>query len=185
MSHAAYTETEALSRETFLALMWALSYPGRAYTLPLGGNEGFHAIAETLLDIETSFYTSDDNLMPHLTRNGARSLPPERAAYHFYPVLTDDLLITVKQASVGSLMYPDQGATLIIGATLGTGQSFQLTGPGVPPASSTQIQVSGMPDTFWSMRESAIQYPRGWDIYLVDGDQVIGLPRTTVITVEE
>jgi alpha-D-ribose 1-methylphosphonate 5-triphosphate synthase subunit PhnH len=185
MSHSAYTPIEAEMHLTFMALMWALSYPGRVHILPVEGDKAFYAIADTLLDIETSFYTSDENLIPYFTRNGARCLTPEQAAYHFYPTLSEAHFDTVKQASIGTLVYPDQSATLIIGAQFGSGHLLTLTGPGIQPKPPTQIQVAGLPHTFWQLREKAIRYPRGWDVYLVDGQQVIGLPRTTLITLEE
>lgn len=185
MSHPAYTQSEAQTRETFLAMMWSLSYPGRIYTIPTSTEDAFHIIADTLLDIETSFYTPDESFVAHLSRNGARPLTPDRAAYHFYATLTESQLDTVKDASIGTLMYPDQSATLIIGATIGTGQTLHLSGPGIPPDVPGNIQVGGLPAAFWNLRERAIRYPRGWDVYLVDGKSIVGLPRTTVITIEE
>lgn len=183
MSHPAYTAQEATSRDTFLALMWSLSYPGQVYPIPNG--MPLNHIADTLLDIETSFYTPDEALVPYLQRNGARSLAPERAAYHFYPTLSDGNLDTIKEADIGTLMYPDRGATLIIGASIGNGQRLQLAGPGIKPSEPKTISVGNIPQAFWELREKAIRYPRGWDIYLVDGQQVMGLPRTTMITVKE
>ena len=184
MSHPIYTQDEAIARQTFLALMWSLSYPGKIYELPDNINP-FHAIADTLLDIETSFYTADAHFVDYFRRNGARPLTPDHSAYHLYSTLTEDLLDTVKQATIGTLMFPDEGATLIIGATIGSGQTLTLAGPGIPPDEKQQIQVDNVPAKFWALREKAINYPRGWDVYLVDGQQVIGLPRTTLISVEE
>lgn len=185
MVNPAYTAEEARSRETFLALMWSMSYPGRIYTLPAQGLDAFAAIGDTLLDLETSFYTPDAVLAGHLGRNGARHLEPERASYHFYLVLQTHTLETVKQASIGTLLYPDQSATLIIGCQFGTGAKFQLTGPGIPANTSQTIEIAGIPDEFWSLRASANRYPRGWDIMLVADGQVISLPRTTEIRVED
>lgn len=180
----AYTPEEARSRDTFLALMWSLSYPGRVYDLPVAGDEAYHAIGDTLLDLETSFYTQSPDLAPHLGRNGARLLAEDRAAYHFYPKLTDEMLPALAKASIGSLMYPDDSATLIIGCTLGAGTQLHLSGPGIPPDEPRMIHVEGVPDAFWSLREKAIAYPRGWDVYLISGSQVVGLPRTTQIMLE-
>ncbi len=184
MAHPAYTEKESQSRQTFLALMGSLSYPGRIYDL-YDGVSAFYAISETLLDIETSFYTPDVSLITHLSKNGAQSLSPDRASYHFYPSLNSDMLDTVKEANIGTLMYPDQSATIIIGVTLGTGQSLSLTGPGINQSTPTRFSVAGIPLEFWTLRKKAIRYPRGWDIYLVDNKRIIGLPRTTHITLEE
>ena len=185
MSHPIYTESEALSRQTFLALMWSMSYPGRIYDIPSEADNAFYAIADTLLDIETSFYAGDETMTAYFSRNGARALSPERASYHFYPVLTDNMLDTVNEASIGTLMYPDQSATLIIGAKFGDGLSLSITGPGIKPDMPNRVRISGLPDEFWQLREKTIRYPRGWDIYLVDGHQIVGLPRTSLITIEE
>ncbi len=178
MTHPAYTPAEARTRETFLALMWALSYPGRLYDVPDAGDP-FALIAETLLDLETSYFTPDAALQPVLAHSGARSLPVETAAYHFYPALLSLHLPTLRQASVGTMLYPDEGATLVIGAVLGEGAEFVLQGPGVNGQQS--LQVDGLPDAFWELRETACRYPLGWDIYLLDGRRVVGLPRSTRI----
>ncbi len=176
-----YTPEEALTRQTFLALMWSLSYPGRAYTLPTGGTAAFHAIVDTLVDLETSYYTSAADLSDYLSRSGARAFPPDHAEYHFYPTLTTDLLEIIKTASTGSLLYPDQSATLFIGCRFGQGETYTLSGPGIPPNTTQTLTIDGIPAAFWTLRQSVARYPRGWDIYLIDDDQVVGLPRTTSI----
>lgn len=178
-----HTTEEAHARQTFLGLMWALSYPGRVYTLPT--TNPYQTLADTLLDLETSFFSPDDELSPYLARTGARALPPNRAAYHFYPVLDEHLLSIVEQAAVGTMLFPDEGATLIIGAQLGTGIMFRLQGPGVPPGAVQNVRIAGIPQTFWQLRTTANHYPLGWDIYLIDGAQVLGLPRTTHMTLAE
>ena len=182
--HPVYTLEEARTRQTFLELMWAFSYPGRVHGLPVGGMDAFSAIADTLLDLETSYYTPNGDLALALSRTGARALPPDRAAYHFYPTLDHAMLPTVKSASTGTLMYPDQSATLIIGCRLGFGQTYLLEGPGIPKGTQRMLQVDGIPAEFWVLRASANRYPRGWDIYLVSDSQVIGLPRTTQLSEE-
>jgi alpha-D-ribose 1-methylphosphonate 5-triphosphate synthase subunit PhnH len=196
----AYTAEEARTRQTFLALMWSLSYPGRVHTLETSGMDAFHAIADTLLDLETSYFCPDERLSAYLARTGARAHTSERAAYHFYPTLTGDRLAIVETASIGTLLYPDHSALLIIGCRLTASERdtvgaqyiaplhdhqpshFQLEGPGVKPNTQQIIAVSGIPSAFWGLRAKANRYPRGWDIYLVDDNRVIGLPRTTKMT---
>jgi alpha-D-ribose 1-methylphosphonate 5-triphosphate synthase subunit PhnH len=178
VTHPIYTSDEALTRDTFMALLNALSYPGSVQTLPT--DAAFAAIADTLLDIETAYYTPADDLHAHFSRNGARASEPERAAYHFYrDGLDETALATIKQATIGTLMYPDEGATLIITCTLGQGQTLTLSGPGIPAGTTQTVQLDGIPAAFWDLRAAANRYPRGWDVYFVDGVQVVGLPRTT------
>jgi alpha-D-ribose 1-methylphosphonate 5-triphosphate synthase subunit PhnH len=182
MTTPVYTASEARTRETFLALMWALSYPGRAYALPDLG-EPFALIAETLLDLETSGYSPDEMLQAALRQTGARLLPPETAAYHFYPTVSDAELTSIRAANVGTPLDPETGATLIIGCVLGSGAALTLRGPGVRGAAT--VQVSGVPSRLWALRESACRFPLGWDIYLIDGRQVVGLPRSLHVEIAE
>src|SRR5262245_6503257 len=120
MSFPSYTEAEARSRETFMALMWAFSYPGRIQHLP-GSPDALTLIAETLLDLETSYYTPDSRLMTTLAYTGAEALPVDQAAYHFYPVIEPADLATIRRAGAGTMLYPDEAATLIVGCSLGQG----------------------------------------------------------------
>lgn len=178
MESPQYTYDEAVARETFLALMWALSYPGRIHALP-EVEQPFAAIGAMLLDLETSYYTPDAALNTLFATTGARSLPPERAAYHFYPTLTDTDLPTIAAASVGTMTYPDKAASLIIGCQFNSGAALTWRGVGIHE--SMTVQVDGIPAGFWEARHRAMHYPLGWDVFLVDGGAVIGLPRTTTI----
>ncbi len=172
-----YTSAEARARETFLALMWALSYPGRSKRLST--SSPYADMGAALLDLETSFYTPDAELETVLRHTGARSLPSGRAAYHFYPALTVDHLGELKNASVGTMQYPDQSATLVIGCTLGQGSTVDLSGAGIQGVYT--ITIGGIPAEFWTLRQQIIRYPLGWDIFLVSGQDVIGIPRSTRI----
>jgi alpha-D-ribose 1-methylphosphonate 5-triphosphate synthase subunit PhnH len=174
-------EQEVRTHATFTTLMWALSHPGQAQTLPWEGQALFFAIGETLVDLETSFYTSDDDLDLMLARLGGRSLPPQEAMYQFYPSLGETDQLDLQEAPIGTYTYPDRSATLVIGAEFDTGQKLRLSGPGIP--GTNEISVGNIPGTFWTLREQAIQYPLGWDVFLVSGGQVVGLPRTTTVEV--
>ncbi|MBC8171117.1 MAG: phosphonate C-P lyase system protein PhnH [Anaerolineae bacterium] len=173
-----YTASEAQSRETFLALMWSLSYPGRLYQLP-ALDTAFNLIAGALLDLETSYYTPEDSLKPLLAQTGAQALAVEQAAYHFYPAVGEEELTAIQQASVGTMLYPDEAATLIIRCTLGSGTSLTLRGPGIH--NSQILLVSDLPETFWQLRQTACRFPLGWDVYFVDGQQLVGLPRSVQV----
>lgn len=176
-----YTPEEARTRETFLALMWAMSYPGRAYALPVSRHEpdAMIAIGETLLDLETSYYTPDSALASRFARFGARSLPPERAQYHFYPELISRHLTMLGQASAGTMLYPDRSATIILGCVLGSGRTIRLNGPGVPYHADVKIDL--LPDGFWELRQKTVRSPLGWDAFLVSGNEVVGLPRSAAV----
>ncbi len=174
-----FTDIEKVNRETFLALMWAFSYPGRVQTLTVSPNESLVAIGAALLDLETNYYTPDADLDTRLSHTTARTAPIENAEYIFYPSLNDADLTTIAQASIGEMLFPDRAATLIIGATFGAGVSMQLSGPGIQ--GSATVQIGGLPAGFWALRERTRRYPLGWDIFLIDGANVLGIPRSTAI----
>ncbi|WP_097651908.1 phosphonate C-P lyase system protein PhnH [Candidatus Chloroploca asiatica] len=181
MSMPHMTPAELRQHATFTALMWAFSYPGRPQRLPAAGLAAFVAIGETLLDLETGFFTPYDDLVPALAATGGRPLPPIHAPYQFYPQLTLaelDLLVT---APLGTYAEPDRGATLVLGCGFAHGTPLHLSGPGL--AQPLTITVARLPDALWRARATVAVYPLGWDLYLVDGDQVIGLPRTTRVEV--
>jgi len=178
--HPHYTDAERRMRETFLALMNAFSYPGRRFTLPALG-EPFSLIAEALLDLETSAFTAHESLTGLLSATGARLLPAESAAYHCYRTADAAALDGIAAASVGTLTHPDTAATLIIGGCVfDEGDRWTLTGPGIP--GSTTIRLRGVPERLWELRASRVRFPLGWDVYLLDSQDVIGLPRTTQMT---
>lgn len=173
-----FTEIEERTQATFTALMMALSYPGEAAPLTTAD---IGAIGETLLDLETTFFTPDRDLAQRLGKTTARELPVERADYIFLPTLSDSSVPICKQARVGCMLYPDRSATLVIGCRFGDGLTLKLTGPGIQTKKS--IQVDGIPSEFFEIRDASISYPLGWDLFLVDGAEVIGLPRTTQVEV--
>jgi alpha-D-ribose 1-methylphosphonate 5-triphosphate synthase subunit PhnH len=174
-------ETEAREHATFTALMWALSYPGRPHTLPVTGSAAFTAIAEALVDLETGYFTPHAALAEQLARTGGRAQPPRQALYQFYPQLTPSMLDMLAAAPVGTHCDPDLAATLVLVCTLDKGARLTLRGPGIP--ATLTITLGGIPPEFWPMRTALGVYPLGWDVFFVAGDQVIGLPRTTLVEV--
>jgi len=140
------------------------------------------AVGETLLDLETSYFTVETELSRLLSHTTARTQPIDRAEYIFYPNVTENDLEILATANLGSMLYPDQAATLILGGTLGNGTTLQLSGPGIQ--GSNTVQVGNIPAGFWTLRQKVQRYPLGWDIFVLDGDRVIGLPRSTRIDSE-
>lgn len=178
MSVPAMSPAEVRQHAAFTSMMWAMSYPGRPQRLPCGGLEAFALLGETLLDLETGFFTPDAELGALLAHTGGRALPPGRAPYQLYPRLDAAGLAALRAAPQGTHLDPDLGATLILGCALGEGRSLTLAGPGI--AGTLAVRVGGLPDELWELRRAAA-YPMGWDLLLVAGDQLLGLPRTTAV----
>ncbi len=164
---------EARTNATFEALMSALSRPGTLHPLPTPGMAG---IAEALVDRECRVYTDDPTLAATIANFGAALVPVAEADHCFASHPTPGILA---QVAVGSALYPDAGATVIITATHGTGQRLRLTGPGIE--TYTDVILGGVAD-IWPQRAQN-RYPAGFDLFLICGGQVMGLPRSTQIEV--
>jgi alpha-D-ribose 1-methylphosphonate 5-triphosphate synthase subunit PhnH len=179
---------EARAHATFDALMRALSYPGRPQTLKLeDGRTGFMAIAEALLDLEATAFSTEQSLEKDLHATGAKLVPLERAEYVFIPRLTEVELPLLQRVNRGSTLTPDDAATLVIGATfsqevLESAQPLRLRGPGIQD--SLEINIGNLPPDFWRVREEIIAFPVGWDVFFVSGNQILGLPRTTAVALK-
>ena len=173
------TVDDTRTNATFEALMWALSRPGQTREMP---GEGFWTLAESLLDRECSFNAPDDtSLSTMLAATGARPTPLPEADYVFTAIDSAEKVEALSSLRIGTLAYPDDAATLFATARLGSGQRLSLTGPGIKD--SVTIEIGGIDPGFWQMRRKAIRYPLGWDLYLVDGKRLLGIPRSTTIKV--
>ncbi len=183
------------SREAFLALMWALSYPGARFALPntlkhnptsfASVTESLLLIGIALLDLEATYFASDEGLAHAMKRTGAVAKPPNIADYLFYTSLHESDLPTLEQIKIGNDSYPDQSATLILGCALDPIDSatttISLRGPGI--AELRSVHLAGVPIGFWEMRQRLNRYPLGIDVVLVSDGWVLGLPRTTQVSV--
>lgn len=167
---------ENQANAAFDAILWACSRPGLPRQL---SETGEAALIAALLDRESAVYAGDPLLIPVLAQTGARLVDLSGADHAFLGRLQDPDLLRL--CRTGSDLYPDQGATLVIRARFGQGQSVRLTGPGVDGA--VLIQLDGLPAGFWQERARLIRYPTGFDILFLDGERLIGLPRSTTAEV--
>jgi alpha-D-ribose 1-methylphosphonate 5-triphosphate synthase subunit PhnH len=175
-AHPVPSDAEARSNATFEALMWALARPGLIRDLPCPGQE---QIVEALIDRESAVHCVDPALASAVARTGAASVGPEAAGHVFAGVL--DTAAILRSLRCGSDLYPDEGATLVAAANLGGGAAVRLTGPGID--GSVALTIGGLPDGFWQIRAEVMRYPMGFEVFLIDGARVLGLPRSTRVEV--
>ena len=169
---------EARTNATFEALMRALSRPGTVADLPAPGIAG---IAEALLDRECRVFCDDPGLADRIASFGAVLTPAPLADHCFVSLDSAAALDRLAQVQVGSALYPDAGATVVTSARFGTGQRLRLTGPGIE--TFTDIALDGLAFGLWALRAKLCRYPAGFDLFLICGAQVIGLPRSATIEV--
>ena len=174
MGHPQPSETESRANATFDALMWALSRPGQVRRLPEPGMAG---LVDALIDRECRVFAAQDEVALRAAQAGAELVAIERADHVFVANLSDATL--PERLSLGSDLYPETGATLIASARFDTGAALRLAGPGVD--GHVTVRVEGVPVPFWAGRRAVMRYPMGFELFLIDGDRVMGLPRSTVV----
>lgn len=183
------------SQAIFRALMDCMARPGAIGVLsaaakppaPLGKGAG--AIALTLCDDGTPVW---------LTAKLQESALPAWLSFHTGAPVTDikpdarfvfveagGLVPGFDQFSLGSQEYPDRSATLVLEiASLTNGAEFVATGPGIKD--ETIIAPQGLPDVFLTLwADNRAHFPRGVDLILVSGTDVLCLPRTTKLRKRE
>lgn len=180
MSFDPVHDTQAVHR----ALVRAFSFPGRAVSVAgpssrcldprLPGALG--AVAQTLLDSETTFSHPNPGVVTELT--GAHRRPADQAAFVLVP-LWDDAAWSQAFGSArrGTLADPHDGATVIAWAPTSTpGLSWTASGPGF----ETPVSLV-LPGEAWvaTRNQACREFPLGVDLLWVRGDSVIALPRTT------
>lgn len=165
---------EAEANSTFDALLWAMSAPGMIRQLPAHGEL---PVVRALLDREVKANASDTSLTLEIIQCGAQITGIGDADYVFFgDMVSSEPLRSVK---LGSDLHPEHAATLIVRAQLTQGETLELSGPGIEH--SRLLQIGGLPGGFWQLRRSLIRYPMGFDLLLVDGDCLVGIPRSTCV----
>lgn len=183
-----FTDPTLGAQSVFRKLLGAMAEPGTVATLspplpsaPAPLAEATFALALTLLDVDTPLWLDvDDAALAQDLRFHCGApivLAPGKAAFAIlcYP----GGLARWGTFSIGTADYPDRSATLIVQvASLGTGTSLKLTGPGIE--TSRILHVDGLPDNFVELWDGNRVYaPQGVDLILACGRQIAGLPRTT------
>jgi alpha-D-ribose 1-methylphosphonate 5-triphosphate synthase subunit PhnH len=185
----AFTDPVFQSQSVFRALMDAMARPGTIAPLgalakppaPLGAGAG--AIALTLCDDGTPVW---------LTAALIHSSVPAWLSFHTGAPVTDvkpearfvfieagGLVPGFDQFALGTQEYPDRSATLVLEiSALNGGPEFAATGPGIK--GETIVAPQGLPEIFLTLwAENRTLFPRGVDLILVAGTDILCLPRTT------
>ncbi|MFW2590077.1 phosphonate C-P lyase system protein PhnH [Sagittula sp. SSi028] len=174
--HAAPSPSAADSRciACFDALMWALSRPGLPRDLPASGVDG---LIEALLDRECAAFSDNPAAAEAIARTGAACVPLEAADHVFVDRFDTQTLRRLRQ---GSDLHPEDGATLVTQARIGHGPRLRLSGPGIDGHLEIALEL---PPEIWAIRREIMRYPMGFEMFVLDGAQVIGLPRSTQVEV--
>ena len=178
------------SRQTFRAILDAMSHPGRIVTIdnsflpPAPLNLASAAVCLTLLDFETTFWT---DLKPEakgidwLRFHCGCSVVPDPSEAVFSLITRNDTMPPINKFNTGNDESPESSATLIIQTTgLSSSDGKRLTGPGIETFST--LKVEGLTKRFWQDRQGQFEmFPLGADIIFTCENRLAGLPRTTKV----
>jgi len=179
------------SQSIFRSMLEALSRPGVPVHIPALGVEGPDALPPEVLTLLISICDHDT---PIWLEEPLRASPLAKwLAFHCSAPMTADPLqasfavlhgpsapsAMLDQFALGDVRYPERSTTVIFCCDdLTSGAPIALTGPGVE--ARLAIRPSGLPDDFVTMAQvNHESFPRGVDVLLVAGSQMIGLPRST------
>ena len=179
------------SQSTFKAVMDAMARPGTVREIkaaatppsPMGTAAG--AIALALCDHDTLVYLTpamiEAGVQAWLAFHSGALVTGERSECAFAFVEAGVPPPPLSTFAAGSQEYPDRSTTVVLElASLEGRLSIVLEGPGID--GSIEIAPAGLPQHFDSMwTENGALYPRGIDLILAAGSQILCLPRTVRI----
>jgi alpha-D-ribose 1-methylphosphonate 5-triphosphate synthase subunit PhnH len=186
----AFSDPVMAAQATFRAVLDATARPGsvvrvdepRVAPAPLA--RGAAAIALTLCDHDTLVWLDPAlRAAPAVSEwlrfhSGAR-LTDDPAAAAFAFVSDAAVLPELDSFNPGTLEYPDRSTTIVAQvASLAEGAALTLSGPGI--AQQRAIRVGSLPSGIVErLAENRRLFPRGVDLLLVAGPDIMALPRTT------
>ncbi|MBV8836455.1 MAG: phosphonate C-P lyase system protein PhnH [Alphaproteobacteria bacterium] len=190
MVAAAFADPVLSAQATFRAVLDATARPGTIVTLsesldapsPLAA--GAAAIALTLCDHDTQIWldaplAAVPAVGEWLRFHTAARLTAEPTGAAFAFVAGAQALPPFEAFNPGTLEYPDRSTTIVVAvASFHEGAQLVLCGPGI--AGERAIRVAGLPpDILARLAENRRLFPRGVDLLLVCGSEIMALPRTT------
>ena len=182
------------SQAVFRAALQALSHPGRPINVdcdmhtPQGTQPAATAFLLALLDADCTVWLSPRHAQavgPWLRFHTGCSVVDAPEVADFVWVAQGDAMPPLASLALGSDVYPDRSATCVLEAAAlhaeNSACAWTLRGPGI--ASTAHLSVAGLADDFaaqWGRNHT--HFPRGVDVVFASGTQLVGLPRTTILT---
>lgn len=177
------------AQATFRSVMEAMARPCRVQRItasvgaPEGMMHGAAAIALTLFDHDTPIWLdgamATSGIVNWLKFHTGAPVVGEPAAASFALIGDPHHLPALDRFALGSSEYPDRSTTLILQlASLAKGPARELCGPGIDGSAVLQAEIQPF-DLFDRLAVNAALFPRGVDVVLVAGDEIVAIPRTT------
>lgn len=183
------------TQNVFRAVMNAMAQPGTMETVspqlkpPSGLGLAQGAVALTLCDQEVAVWLSSGlakaSVGPWIGFHTGARMVESKSECQFAFLEAGTSRLTFSAFPMGSQDYPDRSATLVLElASLSGGPELVLQGPGIKD--QAVIAPVGLTDGFLlQWQENHHQFPRGVDLILTAGRDLICLPRSCSISIRE
>jgi alpha-D-ribose 1-methylphosphonate 5-triphosphate synthase subunit PhnH len=184
------------AQQHYRLLLDCMARPGKINIMPemeLTAPSGIHAagalVAFALLNADVSYYAEGPAAYEVgrylLVNTSARPAAPGEADYVFMDgAMAAELL---RQLKVGTLPYPEEGATVVAAVeglgNEGEGLTLHLSGPGVP--GERILWVRGLERAFFEVLTDVNgEFPLGIDVILTDGERRVAcVPRSSKVRI--
>lgn len=175
----------------FRAALDAFANPGVAHDVNVSLPEGDLPLSAlgamlALVDIDTPLWLptsiSEDTRTYLRFHTGVRFAPTHATcAFAYVPSVAE--LPPIAQFPAGSAMSPERSATVIVAvASLTGGTEATLDGPGCKEP-RTLAPAGFTAETWQQLITNSNRFPAGIDVLIACGHSIVGLPRSTRITV--
>lgn len=179
--------TSSQAQQVFRACLDAFAHPGRPIALdrsPLPATvPSAYLPMLALTDLMSPVATlDDDSLISELSLITGAPISELGTARWVTSVAAPDPR-RLRTLSPGTTLYPERGAVLCqqVPGFAPTDRVLELDGPGID--GTARISVDLLDDAVLEARADLIDYPCGIDLLLVSDDAIVGIPRTTHISV--
>lgn len=192
-SNAGFSDPVPSSQSVFRSVMNALARPGSIQRISAVADApsclmpATAAVALALFDHDSSIwiddhFNADPAVAAWLRFQTDAPLTGDASRASFALIHSGTALPDFEAFALGTAEYPDRSTTLIVEVdTLTEGPELVLRGPGIKDTSS--LRVGPLPSDFFArMQANRALFPRGIDLVLVCGAELVALPRSTHVT---
>lgn len=171
-------------QKVFRVLLKAISNPLQKFTIKpfanklFSDNKAFLAIAFTVLDNETSFYTFENQLLDNniMALTLAEKQNCSQADFIFVEN-QENLKMAIDNARIGTLLDPHKSATIFVKIKDIAEINLNMQGPGINKTISLKTDKI-VEDALDIRDKNYFEYPQGIDLFFIDeNDNLFAIPR--------
>ena len=178
------------AQSTFRSVMEAMARPGSVQHVAAGVGtpaqmmRGTAAIALTLFDHDTPIWldrgmSDSSDVATWLKFHSGAPVVTDPSICHFALISDPSRLVDLSCFALGSNEFPDCSTSLILQVeSLTRGSRYELRGPGIDGTAILHATIAPK-DLFERLSINETLLPRGIDVVLVAGDEIVAMPRTT------